>query len=185
MNGWRRNAIRIWTYLDGEWVSNFSLYEFESKRTGIVVIHPSVPLSAEFMRRDLSDAYGCEVGIFITSGSRTDEDSRILAEGDPAAGIPGLGWIDEGGAVSRDSRHLIRNGACAIDFEARLKRHRHSWESDSWSPVIPPEEVALFARQRFDFVKTYARHTHVDNRDGGLKVWRYRSEGQQTSPTPL
>ena len=159
-----RNRVRLPTKLDEGEVCHFRLSEFESP-SGAVCIQPSVLVSLELVRHDLCQQCHDEVEIIINSGTRTDEDNERLAEK--------YGWVDDGGWVSHTSKHLLRNGACAVDIRARLKRRR-SFQPD-FNRSIPLKDLALFARQRFDWVKEYPTHVHCDNRDGGQKVTRYRS----------
>lgn len=143
-----RNDVRLMTHLDGAWVSHFRLREFENAE-GLAMVHSSVLESLERTRRDLGAMAGEEVWIIITNALRTEEDLERLAAR--------LGWVDEGGLVARNSRHLARFGGIAVDIVARVARtHR----------AIPQRTLGEVCRRHFDFVKDdYADgHVHADNR---------------------
>jgi hypothetical protein len=143
-----RNRVKLYTEVDGELVSNFSLREFENAH-GFVMVHASVLRSLELVRRDLCLEAGEEVAIIITDALRTEEELRKLARR--------YGWTDEGGAVSRSSRHLARYGGIAVDIVPRVRRTGRK---------IPQRDVGAVCRRHFDFVKDdYPdRHVHADNR---------------------
>ena len=144
-----RNAVRLMTLLDGEWVSHFRLREFEN-REGLAMVHASVLESLERTRRDLGAMADEEVWIIITNAVRTQADLERLAAR--------LGWVDEGGLVSRNSRHLAKFGGIAVDIVARVARtHR----------AIPQRTLGAVCRRHFDFVKDdYTDgHVHADNRE--------------------
>ena len=130
-------------------VSNFSLHEFEMKE-GTVLVHPSVMQSLEHTRYDLGEQYEEEVCIRITCSTRSYEYNDILGES--------LGWIEDGGAVSRVSRHLPKYGGIAVDFVAYRKRNKRK---------IPQSVVAEIAARHFDYVKADYKdgHIHADNRN--------------------
>jgi len=143
-----RNDVRLMTRLDGEWVSHFRLREFEN-RDGLAMVHASVLDSLERTRRDLGAVAGEEVWILVTNAVRTQADLENLAAR--------LGWVDEGGLVARNSRHLARFGGIAVDIVARVARtHR----------AVPQKTLGAVCRRYFDFVKDdYADgHVHADNR---------------------
>ena len=143
-----RNRVRLYTEIDGELLSNFSLREFENPH-GFVMVHASVPRSLELVRRDLCRDAGEEVQMIITHALRTEEELRKLARR--------YGWTDEGGTVSRNSRHLARYGGIAVDVVARVRRTGRR---------IPQSRVGVVCRTYFDFVKDdYPDgHVHADNR---------------------
>lgn len=143
----RANAIRLWTPVDGRWVSHFSLREFANAQ-GLCIVHPCLLESLERARADLARRYGVEVFLVITDATRTEEDNRRLAER--------LGWSDQGGLVARNSRHLARWGGIAVDLKARLR---------GGAPV-PPNTLAEVCRKHFDYVRAgYPDgHVHADNR---------------------
>ncbi len=144
----RRNDIPLMTQLDGEAVSHFRLREFEN-RDGLVMVHPSVLLSLERVRRDLGDERGEEVWLIITGAVRTDADLERLAAR--------YGWIDEGGKVSRDSKHLAKYGGIAVDLVAVIAASRERVSSVT---------LGRICRTHFDWVKDdYGDgHVHADNR---------------------
>jgi len=154
-----RNRVKFVTIIDGEPVSNFSAHEFEN-RAGIVCVSRPLITGLELTRRDLNlpklgylFAASDEILIHVAryGGVRTDDDNIALADN--------LGWVDEGGRVSRDSRHLLKYGGVAADVYAT-----HKWSE------LPVAHVVLFqiAGRYFDFVKIYDDHVHVDQREGGL-----------------
>jgi len=83
-----RNDIRLMTTVDGETLTHFRLREFEN-RQGLAMVHASVPVALERVRRDLCAMAGEEVWVIITDAVRTEEDLNRLAAR--------LGWTDEGG----------------------------------------------------------------------------------------
>ncbi len=148
----RRNDIRLMTELDGEPVSHFRLREFEN-RDGLAMVHGSVLDSLERVRRDLCAMVGEDVWIIVTDGVRTPADLERLAAR--------LGWIDEGGAVSRHSKHLAKFGGIAVDVTARIAATRDR---------VPQATLGEVCRRHFDWVKDdYADgHVHADNRSQSL-----------------
>jgi len=145
-----RNKIKIYTHIDKSVVSNFSLYEFEDK-DGFVMIHSSIPWSCEMTRAQLNKMlFPNAISMVITGGTRSDKRNAELAEG--------LGWIDEGGLVSRTSRHLQKYGGIAVDWYAYNKTKKE---------IVPQKICGDAARMFFDFVKDdYADgHIHSDNRN--------------------
>lgn len=145
----KTNDVPLMANIDGEWVkSHFKVREFENK-DGIVMVHPAVLEALERTRWDLGVAMEQEVMIIITDSVRTDADMERLAAR--------LGWIDEGGLVSRDSKHHVKYGGIAVDFVAKYKESKKN---------IGSNEVGCIARYYFDFVKDdYADgHVHADMR---------------------
>jgi hypothetical protein len=156
------NPVKLFTYLDGEWVSHFSAHEFESG-SGALCINFSVVRALEILRRNLSADENEEIQIIVSDGTRTQEDNERLAEK--------LGWTDDHppGLVSRDTQHLIKNGACAVDFYAQRASTRFR-EYSGEKRRLPVQQVAFAAWQAFDFVKQYPDgHVHGDQRKGGTK----------------
>ena len=159
----------IYTWLkekdeNGKWfsrfVSHFCVEEFMSG-SGVVCVNLRVVGALEQLRANLCSDEGEDVEIIITGGTRSDEDNKRLAAK--------YGWTDEGGRVSRNSQHLSKNGACAVDFLARRKRTRYYGYS-GLKRELPQEQVAYAAWQVFDFVKRYPTgHVHGDQRYGGRK----------------
>lgn len=143
-----RNDIRLVTEVDGEPVSHFKMREFEN-RAGLVMVHASVLDSLERVRRDLCAMAGEEVWVIVTDGVRTQDDLERLAAR--------LGWIDEGGAVARNSKHLAKFGGIAVDVVARVASSRTR---------VPQATLGGVCRRHFDWVKDdYADgHVHADNR---------------------
>jgi len=147
MNG--RNDVQLAVKIDGNWViTHFNLREFENKN-GWVMIHKSVIISLEELREELAKIFNEEIEIIITDSTRTQEDLKILAGQ--------LGWTDEGGLVSRNSKHLDCYGGIAVDFYARYKQSKKR---------IASSQINLTCKKFFDFVKAdYADgHIHADNR---------------------
>ena len=128
---------------------NFSLHEFEMHE-GTVMVHPSVLVSLEQMRYDLGEQHGEEVCVRITGSTRSETYNEILGES--------LGWIDQGGVVSRVSRHLTRYGGIAVDFTAYRKKSGRR---------VAQKTVAEIAARYFDYVKGDYKdgHIHADNRN--------------------
>lgn len=143
-----RNDIRLLTYLDSQPVSNFRLKEFETS-DGLAMVHAATLLGLEKVRRDLRLLAGEDVWVIITDAARTPEELERLGAR--------LGWSDQGGSVSRDSRHLTRYGGIAVDFVAVIARTRRR---------IPQRTLGDICRRHFDFVKDdYADgHVHADQR---------------------
>lgn len=126
--------------------SNFKLKEFANAE-GIAVVHSSLLTRLQYLRLDLGTRFGEEILIIITSGTRTEADLERLAAT--------LGWIDEGGAVARNSKHLVKWGGIAADIKCvkAVSKER-----------IPQEVVGEEARKLFPYVKDDYRdgHVHVD-----------------------
>ncbi len=146
---WDRNNLRIAVEFNNQWiVTNFNLKEFENEH-GWVMIHKSVIVSLTKLRAELEELYGEEVEIIITDSTRTPQELERLGKR--------LGWIDEGGLVSRNSKHLERFGGIAGDFYVRYKQSKKR---------IPSYSIEVICRKYFDYVKAdYADgHIHADNR---------------------
>ncbi len=144
-----RNNLRLAIEQDGQWiVTPFSMKEFENKK-GWVMIHCSVIFSLTKIREKLTERFGEEIEIIITDSTRTEEELEALAKK--------LGWTDEGGTVSRNSKHLEKYGGLAVDFYARYKRNKE--------PILQ-SIVGEISRKYFDFVKANYKdgHIHGDNR---------------------
>jgi len=143
-----RNRIKLYTDIDGELVSHFSLHEFENDG-GFVMIHASVPRALELVRRDLCREVGEEVEIRITDAVRTKQELEQLARTH--------GWSDEGGTVSRNSKHLAQYGGIAVDIIALVRRTDR---------CVPQDRLGAVCRRYFDFVEdNYPDgHVHADNR---------------------
>jgi len=143
-----RNNVLLMTELDGEQVSHFRLREFENAE-GLAMVHASVLLSLERTRRDLCVAEGEEVCIVITDAVRTAADMAHLGRR--------LGWTDEGGLVSRHSKHQGKYGGIAVDLIAVRAVSGTRLRQDV---------VGGVCRRHFDFVKDdYTDgHVHADNR---------------------
>lgn len=145
----RRNDVRLLTVVDGEEVSHFRLREFEN-RDGLVMVHPETVTALERVRRDLNALADEAVWVIITDAVRTEADQARLAAR--------LGWVDEGGRVSRDSKHLAKYGGIAVDLIAVLAESRTR---------LPAETVGRVCRRYFDFVEDDYKdgHVHADLRD--------------------
>ena len=137
--------------VDGERVSHFRLREFENHE-GLAMVHASTIESLERVRRDLCAAAGETVWLIITDAVRTQADLERLAAR--------YGWVDEGGTVARNSKHLARHGGIAIDCVAVVARNRER---------IPQKELGVVCRRYFDWVKDDYKdgHVHADNRVRG------------------
>jgi hypothetical protein len=143
-----RNDVPLLTLLDGARVSHFRLREFENAQ-GFAMVHRALLEALERTRRDLGLIAGEEVQLIITGAVRTREDNARLAAR--------LGWADEGGLVSRRSRHLAEYGGIAADLVARVARTGER---------IPQKTLGHVCRRHFDYVNdTYADgHVHADCR---------------------
>ncbi len=130
---------------------NFRLSEFEN-RDGLAMVHRSTLASLELVRADLADIVGEDVWVLVTDAVRTQTDLERLAVR--------LGWLGEGGAVSRKSRHLAEFGGIAVDFTAVIART---------SQRLDTQIVGRVCRLYFDWVKDdYGDgHVHADNRFKG------------------
>jgi len=145
-----RNDVQLAVEWDGQWVvTHFNLKEFENEN-GWVMIHRSVIISLTKIREELGELFGEEVEIVITDSTRTPQQLEHLGEK--------LGWIDEGGVVARNSKHLERFGGIAVDFYARFKQSKKRIASSS---------IEMICKKHFDYVKAdYADgHIHADNRN--------------------
>jgi len=145
----RRNDVALVASVDGERVTHFRLREFENS-DGLAMVHASMLESLERVRRDLCAVCEEEVWIIITGAIRTHAELERLASR--------LGWTDQGGAVARNSKHLVDFGGIAVDLVAVVARTRER---------IPQETVGEVCRRHFDWVKDdYSDgHVHADNRD--------------------
>jgi hypothetical protein len=143
-----RNDIPLLTYLDGEPVSHFRLREFENAE-GLAMVHSSVLAALERVRRDLCAQAGETVWLIVTDAVRTQADLARLAAR--------YGWVDEGGTVARQSKHLAAYGGIAVDLVAVVAGTRHR---------VPQKSLGAACRRYFDWVKDdYADgHVHADNR---------------------
>jgi len=143
-----RNDIPLLCHIDGEPLCHFRLREFENP-DGLAMVHADTLVSLEKMRRDLCAMYRTDIWVIITNAVRTPADLERLAAR--------LGWTDQGGAVSRDSRHLARYGGIAVDVIAVIAATRER---------VPQKTLGGVCRRHFDFVKDDYRdgHVHADNR---------------------
>ena len=159
-----RNRIPLYTNLGdpaaafaetSEMVSHFSMHEFEND-DGLVMVHPSVLRGLERVRRRLNDSTGAPVAVIVADAVRTQRDLDRLAER--------YGWTDEGGRVSRDSRHLAKYGGIAVDIVAVRQDN-----AGRATERLPQSVVGEACRECFDWVKDdYPDgHIHADNRFGG------------------
>lgn len=132
--------------------TNFKLREFVSS-SGLVIIHPSVLVALQASRDDLTAIVGGAVWIIITDTVRTKAQNNRLGKL--------LGWTDEGGVVSRKSKHLVKFGGIAVDFKAIIA---------STQRPVPSKIAGRVARNHFDYVKDDYKdgHIHADMR-GVLK----------------
>lgn len=126
--------------------SNFRLYEFENPE-GIVVVHPALLTGLQVLRDLMCKELNRPCAIMITSGTRTEADLQRLAST--------LGWIDQGGKVARDSKHLVKHGGVAADIKVLDVRG---------ASYISTREVEKYAKGLFDFILRYDTHVHVDQR---------------------
>ena len=143
-----RNDIPLYSTVAGAHMSHFRLREFENS-DGFAMVHPSVLLSLENTRLDLCMDAKEEVCILITSAVRTGAENAKLAES--------LGWTDEGGRVSRNSKHLDKYGGIAVDIVAFAKSNHR---------LITQRTLGAVCRRHFSYVndKYSDGHVHADNR---------------------
>lgn len=144
-----RNRIALYTVIDGDPVSHFHLSEFEN-HDGWCMVHPSVLRSLEMTRFQLNKQFPLNpVYIIITGSTRTEAHNNELGKA--------FGWTDQGGIVSRNSKHLEKYGGIAVDFVAR---HGNGDRVDQ-------KTVGNAARLFFDFVIDDYKdgHIHADNRE--------------------
>ena len=147
MNIARQRRRDVWLSVERPEGSHFTLREFANAE-GLAVVHPAMLEAIERTRASLCEAYGEDVRIRVTCGTRTQADNVRLAAR--------LGWTDEGGTVARDSKHLPRYGGIAVDFYAVTASGQG----------VPQAVVAEHARKFFRYVKSdYADgHVHADMR---------------------
>lgn len=128
---------------------HFKLYEFEDRADGhLVVLHPLTLLRLELLHRALAKSIGHPIDIIVTCGTRTPRSNKQLAKL--------LGWTDEGGLVSRNSKHLPKFGGIAVDLYALDHELR---------VLVPTKTVADIAQRFFNVVLDhYPTHIHVDLR---------------------
>jgi hypothetical protein len=114
------------------------------------MVHPAMLDSLERVRRELRAMYREDVWVIITDAVRTRAELERLASR--------RGWTDQGGAVARDSKHLVDFGGIAVDLVAVVARTRER---------VPQRAVGELCRRHFDWVKDdYPDgHVHADNRD--------------------
>jgi len=129
---------------------HFKLCEFEDQSDGhLVVLHPLTLERLELLHSALSEEIAHEIAIIVTCGTRTPRSNKQLGNR--------LGWTDDGGLVSRNSRHLPKFGGIAVDLYALDKEVR---------VLVPTDRVAAIAKRFFDVVLDhYPTHIHVDLRD--------------------
>ncbi|GMW01799.1 MAG: hypothetical protein AMXMBFR84_29360 [Candidatus Hydrogenedentota bacterium] len=146
-----RNDLRLVAEVDGEKLTHFRLKEFEN-RQGLAMVHRTALESLERVRRELRAMAGEDVWIIVTDAVRTPEDLDRLAER--------LGWADQGGLVSRRSKHLAEFGGIAVDIVAVIASNRAR---------VPQKTLGNVCRSHFDFVKDDYKdgHVHADNRERG------------------
>ena len=90
--------------------------------------------------------------MIVTDAVRTQADLERLAR---------YGWVDQGGTVARQSKHLAVYGGIAVDLVAMVASTRRR---------IPQKTLGALCRRHFDWVKDdYADgHVHADNRIRGV-----------------
>jgi hypothetical protein len=89
------------------------------------------------------------IWIIITDAVRTEDDLERLATR--------YGWVDEGGTVARNSKHLAKFGGIAADLVAvNARTHQR----------VSQKIVGTVCRRHFDWVKDNYNdgHVHADNR---------------------
>lgn len=128
---------------------HFKLFEFaDHNDSELVVLNPMLPRRLERVRSILCTTFQIEIIIVVNSGTRTPKSNALLAET--------LGWIDQGGSVSKDSTHQPEYGGIAADIQALYAATRQ--------PVNHGNLIAA-ARSAFDYVKPApTRWLHCDLR---------------------
>jgi hypothetical protein len=146
----RNDIVLMWCGPEGLTKSHFKMSEFESA-AGYCMVDSDLLDVLERTRADLCETYGVDVQIVIKSGLRTEADNGRLAEK--------LGWVDDGGLVARDSRHLPKYGGIAVDIRARYRK------ADEWV-YVPQATLGSACRAHCTFVKDdYPDgHVHADCR---------------------
>lgn len=145
---------------------HFRLYEFEDRAFDhVVVLHRLLLERLELLHCALAEELGHEVAICITRGSVTVCSNNRLGKI--------LGWIGEGGIVSRNSRHLTKFGGIAADF--------YTIDQET-GLMVRTGAVAVLARPLFDVVlEHYPTHIHVDLRESAKPKSR---DAETSEPTP-
>ena len=127
---------------------NFNLREFEN-RDGYVMLHSSILEGLEAVREIINEELGTPIGIFITNAVRTQGDNNRLASK--------LGWTDQGGTVSRTSKHLWKYGGIAVDIIGVFLDNGEIMDQKMLVPIC---------QEHFDWVRDYKDgHIHCDNRE--------------------
>ena len=131
--------------------SHFRLKEFQNA-DGLVMVHPRLLEGLENLRFALRTLFDEEIWVIITDSTRTQDDLESLATR--------YGWIDEGGTVARDSKHLTKYGGIAADIKCFKAQKNDQGVRERISQRIVGHE----ARKYFAYVKDdYADgHVHVD-----------------------
>lgn len=117
---------------------HFNLREFQNA-LGQVMVDLELVNCLEELRAALGSP-----SIIITSGYRSEADNEALAKR--------LGWIEDGGLVSKDSQHMRGKAADIVVYDYNLKKY------------LSPTVVAKQADPLFSYVSAYEAHVHVDVR---------------------
>jgi len=131
--------------------THFKLKEFANAK-GFAMVHPRLLECLEDLRTSLCGLFDEEIWVIITDSIRTQDDLESLATR--------YGWIDEGGTVARDSKHLTKYGGIAADIKCFKAQKNDQGVRERISQRIVGHE----ARKYFAYVKDdYADgHVHVD-----------------------
>jgi len=131
--------------------NHFRLKEFANQQ-GLVMVHPRLIECLENLRKRLCDLFREEVWVIVTDGIRTYEDLERLAEF--------YGWIDEGGTVARDSKHLVSYGGIAADIKCfKAKKNAQGFRERIAQAIVGHEAREVFAYVKADYKDG---HVHVD-----------------------
>jgi len=143
-----KNNIKIFSDIDGQLVSNFTLEEFENPH-GWVILRAETPRALEHVRDAFNARYHPDkIIVIVTDCTRTPDQNERLALR--------YGWSHQGGAVAKNSFHLVQYGGIAVDFVV--------YNSTRLVP-IPPAEVKPVADLYFSYVQCYDDgHVHGDLR---------------------
>lgn len=126
---------------------HFTLEEFaDHNNNGLVVLDSELPMHLELLRWTAQRLLNKRVLVRITSGTRSERSNNKLAKQ--------LGWTDNGGLVSPNSRHLPRFGGIAADLQLSISLQNH---------LLPAHELLTLARPIFPYCKPIDDFSiHVD-----------------------
>ena len=119
---------------------------------GLVMVHPRLVECLEQLRARLCDLFREEVWVIITDGIRTKQDNERLAAK--------LGWTNQGGAVSPDSKHLTKYGGIAADIKCfKAQKNAQGFRERIAQAIVGHQARKIFAYVKDDYGDG---HVHVD-----------------------